>query len=259
MSSTFIVVTDLDGTLLDHHSYSWHAAHEAIALLKARNIPLVLCSSKTAAEIVPLWQALGITAPFIVENGGAVYLPDESSDTTEIIPFGMNRAEVLPLLALAREETGAKFTSFSDMTVSDVSAVTGLGKQEAASALQREFTEPLLWQDSDESKQRFIARLKKDGLSAVQGGRFLTVSAGADKGAAVRWLRRYYVKNTGEQVQLIALGDSENDVSMLEEADYPVLIRSPVKPFPNVHIENVERTEEYGPKGWNIAIRKILL
>ena len=57
---TMLVFTDLDGTLLDHNDYGYGPALPALTELKARDIPLVLASSKTAAEIAPLHHDLGL-------------------------------------------------------------------------------------------------------------------------------------------------------------------------------------------------------
>src|SRR5687768_8132133 len=70
-----LVFTDLDGTLLDHDTYSWEAARPALSRLRHLGIPLVLCSSKTAAELRPIAKRLGLQTPLIVENGGGIRLP----------------------------------------------------------------------------------------------------------------------------------------------------------------------------------------
>ena len=68
-----VVFSDLDGTLLDHETYGFEAARPALEALRARRIPLVLASSKTAAEIAPLRARLGFSGcPAIVENGAGV-------------------------------------------------------------------------------------------------------------------------------------------------------------------------------------------
>ena len=257
MSASYLVVTDLDGTLLDHHSYSWQPASEALDLLKAKNIPLVLCSSKTAAEMQALREALKLDAPFIVENGAAIYLPDEQGNT-EIVDFGKNRSDFLPLLERIRSTGDYRFIGFSDMNVTDVMAATGLEESAAVNALQRQFTEPVLWQDTPANRDRFVQQVRKSGLDAVQGGRFLHVSTGCDKGRAVDWLRGWYAKTYGHSPEVIALGDSDNDVRMLESADLPVLVKSPVKAYPQVRNSNTYRTRGTGPAGWNEAIMKII-
>ncbi len=47
-----IVFSDLDGTLLDHHTYSFQEATEALDALRKRAIPLILCTSKTRSELL---------------------------------------------------------------------------------------------------------------------------------------------------------------------------------------------------------------
>ncbi len=260
MAESWIVVTDLDGTLLDHHSYSWEPASEALALLKKQQIPLVLCSSKTAAEMDSIRLALETNAPFIAENGGAVYLfdNDTGADSAEVVSFGMNRADIIKNLESIKQELGVKYTGFSDMSINDLVEVTGLDSESAMLALQREFTEPLLWEDSDDSRVRFIKHLGKAGLEGVQGGRFLHVSSGCDKGAAVNWLKKHMEKLTGKPQKVIALGDSDNDVGMLEAADWAVLVKSPVRGYPSVENRNQIKTLACGPEGWNDAIKTIL-
>ncbi|MFB3136761.1 MAG: HAD hydrolase family protein [Nitrospirales bacterium] len=70
-TTRLVIFTDLDGSLLDTETYRFDAARAALEELTARQVPLVLCTSKTRAEVEPLRQELGITDPFIVENGGA--------------------------------------------------------------------------------------------------------------------------------------------------------------------------------------------
>ena len=72
----FIVFSDLDGTLLDGDDYSHDQALPALRLLRRRNIPLVLCTSKTRAEVEFHRRRLANRDPFVVENGGAVYVPE---------------------------------------------------------------------------------------------------------------------------------------------------------------------------------------
>jgi len=252
-----LVVTDLDGTLLDHHSYSWAPASQSLTALERGGIPLVLCSSKTAAEIQALREALALGHPFIVENGAAVYLPEPGGEM-KIQAFGLPREEILTRLQTIKAAGNWRYTGFADMTVADVVAATGLDESGAVNALQREFTEPLLWQDTEANKVRFIRAIRRVGLDAVQGGRFLHVASGCDKGRAVDWLRGWYAKHYGKAPFVIALGDSDNDISMLESADQPVLVKSPVRDYPDVKHAASIRTDGIGPVGWNAAIVNIL-
>ena len=49
-----VVFSDLDGTLLDHDTYAWDAAKPALTRLALLGCPVILTSSKTAAEITVL-------------------------------------------------------------------------------------------------------------------------------------------------------------------------------------------------------------
>ena len=68
--AALLVLSDLDGTLLDHTTYAFDAARAALERLRDARVPLVLCTSKTRAEVEPICAALPNAHPFIVENGG---------------------------------------------------------------------------------------------------------------------------------------------------------------------------------------------
>ena len=65
------VVTDLDGTLMDHQ-YDWSPAEPAIRRLQQVGIPVIPCTSKTAEEVIRFRHELDLHDPFIVEKGGAI-------------------------------------------------------------------------------------------------------------------------------------------------------------------------------------------
>jgi mannosyl-3-phosphoglycerate phosphatase len=250
-----LVATDLDGSLLDHESYSFSAAADALARIRSLQLPLILASSKTRPEILQLQTQLGIRFPFICENGAAIISPGPRGYLVEAL--APPRDKVLQALAELRSAHGYLFTGFADVGVEEIATMTGLGPAEAAQAADRDFTEPLLWLDTDERLARFREQLAANKLVATQGGRFLSIAGQCDKGAALRRLRQLYggVRNT----LVIALGDSPNDESMLDAADIAVVIKSarseavnPVKP------ERVIRTTEPGPSGWQTAVSTLL-
>ena len=75
----FLVFSDLDGTLLDHNTYGWKEAVPALELCRTRGVPVILASSKTRAEMDVLRRRLSLSAPFISENGGGIFFPEETS------------------------------------------------------------------------------------------------------------------------------------------------------------------------------------
>lgn len=67
------VFTDLDGTLLDHNTYSWDAARPALDRLVRLQCLVVLASSKTAAEVLALQDIMALSGqPALVENGSGL-------------------------------------------------------------------------------------------------------------------------------------------------------------------------------------------
>ncbi|TNE83559.1 MAG: HAD-IIB family hydrolase [Gammaproteobacteria bacterium] len=251
-----IVISDLDGTLLDHYSYQFEAAQPALALLADNHIPLVLNSSKTAAEILEIRKALNNHQPFIAENGGGIYLPE--ADGYRSVAIGRPRTEFLPELYDLRDRLKLSFVGFRDMSSQQLMEHTGLTEHACRLAKQRDYTEPLLWKDSVEALQKFTDALQQQGLQVLRGGRFVHVSGQTDKGAAVRWLKRYFQEQMNRRIEIAALGDSDNDLAMLAEADYPFLIRSPVHPPPDIQLPNLKISDQFGPAGWNECICQFL-
>ena len=92
-------------------------------------------------------------------------------------------------VARLREQEQWRFSGFNDMTVDAVMEKTGLARERAEMAKQRDYTEPLQWQDEEDQLQQFRVKLAEHGLTAVRGGRFISISGKVDKGQALEWLR----------------------------------------------------------------------
>jgi mannosyl-3-phosphoglycerate phosphatase family protein len=262
VSPLLLVFSDLDGSLLDHHDYSFEAALPALDALRRQGIPLIFCSSKTRAEIEPLRSLLGNTDPFIVENGAAVFIPEGTLELTPpdcrpcgdgwVREFAPPRQRWLAELARLQPAFGEFFTHFAAMGLEGVMAATGLEREAAARALQRDYSEPVQWWGSAERREAFVAALVAAGATVLQGGRFLAVAGGCDKGAALSWLRDCYRReNPARDVHDLAIGDSSNDSAMLERARHALIIRSPVHGFPPLRgRDNARYSQAFGPAGW---------
>lgn len=244
-----VVFTDLDGTLLDHESYSWTAAAPALAALKAANVPLVLASSKTAAEIARLHAEMDLgSAPAIVENGAGLYRPGDDT-RTGIDDYHAIRGA----LEGVPRDLRAPFRGFGDMSAFEVAEITGLSHEAAALARTRVYSEPGVWSGDDTGLDAFLAELRAQGIAARRGGRFLTLSFGATKADRMVEIARDY-----GATRTLALGDAPNDVEMLEAATAGVIVRNDhAAPLPRLDGEGagrITRTAEPGPTGWNRAV-----
>jgi len=256
-----VVYTDLDATLLDHDTYSYEAALPSIQKLMSLDIPIIPVSSKTLPEIQTLAEKIGLNSPIIAENGSAIATPRDyfvNSSTTEnrddmnIQLTGKKYSTIVSCLNQIRTKHAFEFVGFSDLTDQEVADLTGLNLDDASQARQREGSEPILWQGDEVSFKLFKKELAIQSLTLTKGGRFYHVMGNCSKGLAVQKLNALFLKHNFLNFQTIALGDSENDVSMLKVVDIPVLVKRKDGAHLQEHeIKNITYTEEVGPAGWN--------
>ena len=271
-----LVFTDLDATLLDSETYSWEAASQAIRALREHQASIILVSSKTRAEMEPIHLEIGLTDPFIIENGGGIVIAEKEPIALElsrnlaladpmtdkgwlIYKLGASYPELVEQLDSIGMEVGCTLKGFSTMTKEEVVTLTGLGPKEASKAKKREFDEPFVATDAMEDKQKEIKTAAAHrGLTVVAGGRFWHLMGHKGKGVAVSLLIDAY-RRVYADIHSIGLGDSPNDFPFLEVVDTPVLLDeaftfSLTQPL----AERVIVCPVGGPKGWNTSILKIL-
>ena len=142
-------------------------------------------------------------------------------------------------------------------TVEKISPV--VSQEEAERAANRQYGEPVLWKSDEQTKQEFIEALINIGAKPLQGGRFIHVSGDCNKGSALEWfIAEYARQNPDIKCKSIALGDGQNDVAMLEAAEYAVRILSPVNEPPMLNkTENVITSTKTGPAGWTESLTQI--
>jgi mannosyl-3-phosphoglycerate phosphatase len=263
-----IVITDLDGTLLDQRTYSYELSLPALRRLQASRIPIVLCSTKTSAEMLPLWRELGLKDPFICESGGAIFFPRDylkacvsdlkTAGTFEVLELGTDVLRLRAALAAAAADCRVGLRSFGQMDVDEIAALTGLAPEQAFRAGERQYDEPFLVRSGDVEK--LSAVLRAQGLTLTRGDRFYHLTGGHSKRDAVVKLLHLHRRQYGDAVA-IGLGNSANDWPMLSAVERPVLIKNPDGGWDTTVVErlpDIERTEGIGPQGWRETIDRIL-
>ncbi|MEQ8514643.1 MAG: HAD-IIB family hydrolase [Chromatocurvus sp.] len=264
------MVSDLDGTLLDHDTYSCEAAEPALDLLESLSIPLVLASSKTAPEVRRLRRQLGNVHPFIVENGAAIWMPASDRyqrpegtllrDGYWVRELASPRARWLGLLDALRADFAGEFTSFAEAGPVGIAAMTGLDLRAAELANLRQYSEPVQWLGTPERLLDFLGCCRAAGGRVSSGGRFHALSSNVDKGVALRWLRQEIARSQpGRPLHVLAAGDGDNDTPMLECADTALVVRAPDREAPLLaRRSGVIRSECGGPAGWAEGITRWL-
>lgn len=265
-----IIFTDLDGTLLDAATYSFEKAMPALSLILEMDIPLICCSSKTKKEIELYRTLLANHHPFITENGGGIFIPEgyfspvvmplEIPVTKEggylVMRLGTGYETLRQALRELRED-GFAVNGFGDMTADEVAEITGLSVEEAAMAKKRDSDEPFLFDGPDDEVELLVKAVENKGFFVTQG-KYFHILGNNDKGKAVAILTEMFEKKFG-QVITVGVGDSPNDLPMLQRVDHPLLVMKPDgRHDPRIRIEGLMMVNGIGPEGWNIAVLNLL-
>lgn len=252
-----IIFTDLDGSLLDHDNYSFEQAKKALKITKEKRVPILICTSKTRAEIKYWREKLENNDPFISENGGGIFIPknyfsfdflySRKDSNYFIIDLGVNYSRLVQTLNSLKKEFDIR--SFSDMAAGEIADDANLSLSQAKLAMKREYDLPFKILN-DEQERDIIDELKKRGLKITKGGRYYHLMGDNDKGEAVKILSELMERKFGE-IYTIGIGDSENDFPMLEVVDSPYIV---MKKDGSYSSSDYTLAGGIGPGGWQKAI-----
>lgn len=290
--------TDIDGTLVDINTAEYgKETDKLIRLIKERNIPLILTSAKTRLEQNKIREDLGISDPFIVENGGAIvipkgYFPDyalrdikyplrETQETKNeardvnheiVVELGKPADYIRAKLSDIRKKYSINFRGVADISVEKLSNLALISREQAKRMAQRNYGETIL-QIQSEDIARFIKYVQEDGMKVIHGGRFFDVTVGTDKGIAVGILKKLFKDKFHNNVTFFGIGDSTNDIPMLNLMDIPILVQRQDSSWVDdgeikmknavdssrISSNKLIKIEGIGPNGWENAIHKIIL
>jgi len=267
VASPAIIFTDLDGTLLDHDSYSYESARPALEALRTQGIPVVFCTSKTRAEVEAIRRDLDNRQPFIAENGGAIFIPADcfpfpvpagkARGPYQVIELGVEYRQVVATLRRAASTSACAVSGFHEMSVADVARRCRMSLQAAARAKQREYDEPFeILTDNPTAVCSLFERIEEEGLTWTRGGRFHHLRGRHNKGNAAQILTELFRRQRPETIT-VGLGDGPNDISLLEVVDVPIII-------PARHGRGLDEgagmtvAAHPGPRGWNQAVLHLL-
>ncbi len=264
-----IVFTDLDGTLLGLLNQSPDEALPALAHLRKRTVPVIFCSAKTRAEQEVLRESLRITDPFIVENGGAIFIPrdyfsfafeyQKNTEEYRVIELGTPYNELRTVVDRIRRDLHIHFEGFGDLSPAGIAEKTGLDRESARRAGAREYDETLFLNElTDRERQRVLTAIEHTGMRWTHGGRFYHIMGANDKGRAAALLTALFQRKWN-QVRTIGLGDSRNDTELLAAMDIPILVEKHEGGWEDLALSNLQKVHGRGPVGWRRAIEQFML
>ena len=256
-NSSIWVVSDVDGTLMDH-SYDLSPAKETIKKLQKLSIPVILCTSKTASEVKVIRKELNLTDPYIVENGAAIYGESLKRVNGEII-LGIKYESLEEILNFISKEIDYKLTPLNNLTDQEATQLTGLVGNSLNLMRDRHWSMPFLNPPSYLEEKINIC-CKKFNVDIFKGNRMShLLSTKSNKGKAINALKEY---SNVHNIEIIGLGDSPNDLPLLLNSDIKIVI--PGIDGPNLNLlEQLKDLEfilasEPNGYGWKNEINKLI-
>ena len=257
-NSKYWIVTDLDGTLMDEN-YDISPAKKTLNKLSEMAIPVIPCTSKTASEVRHFRNENGLLDPFIVENGAAIYgtFLDKTSEWELIL--GKSYEELRYILKNLSKEVNYQLIPLNDLSKNQIFQLTGLSDQGIDRALDRHWSVPFLNPPDDIfEKIRIIS--DSYNVQIFKGNRMShLLSSESHKGQAVSKLK---VHLQNQDVKIIALGDSQNDLPLLEYADISIVI--PSKNGPNKYLQSGINNGSFilanapHAEGWSNSVEEVI-
>ncbi|MDE1549038.1 Cof-type HAD-IIB family hydrolase [Jeotgalibaca caeni] len=245
-----LIVSDMDGTLLNHKLEVSKVNQEAIQAAQQRGIRFMVATGRGYTEAVPSLHEAGIHCPMITVNGGQIY--DENGTLERSI--GIDKARIRSILQFVKEkglyaELVLKSGVYSENKVRRIETMTTLlqntnpdttfkmalilamGRMELLNIHYVEDYEELLNDDREEVLKVLIfsnigqpelepvrQHFEQDDELAITSSFFNNIEINhveAQKGIALE----HVANELGIPLEnVMAIGDNYNDVSMLEKA-----------------------------------------
>lgn len=202
-------------------------------LATSQDLPLVLCSTRTRAEIEFIQYRFGLRHPFVCENGAAVYVPHgyfgfdlpggRPAAGYEVIEFGRPYGDVVDALERTARRLGIEVTGFHDASVEDVARDCRLTLQQARLAKLREYGEPFrIVSHHPDQRTRLYRALAAIGFGCAAGGHYEYVGAPIDEVVGIRLLCQWYERAFGP-ILSIGVGDPVRDTGLLQFVHWPIV------------------------------------
>lgn len=225
------VVSDVDGTLVDHDKKLRPATIDAIARVRAAGIGFTVISARPPSGVLPIADALGLDDPIAAFNGGAVFRRGGEVMEEHLVPGEVARG----MLELARGSEASVWVFADDQWHADTIDNPHVPRERVSAnqepAIVSDFA-PLALRAgkitfvSDDPP--VLARLLAEGRArfgahatiSLSQTYYLDVTAlQANKGNGVEALAR---AAGVDLAQVVVIGDMQNDLPMLTRAGLAV-------------------------------------
>ena len=209
------------------------ALTQEIAQLQARDIPVIVFTDRDRAEVEPIREQLGLTAPFITESGSGIFTPvshnpfdpalGEKDGDYYVEILGCPYVQARAGLRVIANVISHPLKGFGDFTVDQLKRFAKISEEVAHQAKAREFSEPFMTPKAVEAGTLTQAA-EEMGFGVVlrspEEGRFSElVGAGAGIVPAIQALVAAYQNQLpeGEVLQVVGVSDHADDLNALSQ------------------------------------------
>ena len=249
-----IILSDIDGTIMSHSDYDTGCFMDTMDILQYHNIVVIPVTSKTLLELEMLQSILKFHGPRIAENGGVISISDHARD------IDCPHETIIKVLSELPKSLISQMKCLSKLSIQEIQEITNLPYAQAESARTRLASETFTWTGTVGCEKRLILHLREHNLRLVKGGRFYHVIGLRDKAQASKKLIEFmYGKKPNSSFEVWALGDAENDFSLLKLADKRAIIKN-TKIDQSYLVKNLKSayfSKQEAPFGWAESIEKL--
>jgi 5-amino-6-(5-phospho-D-ribitylamino)uracil phosphatase len=217
-----LVALDIDGTVVDHDGFLPEAVREAVGLVLAADVPVVLATGRSWHGTYPVFDALGLPPGLAVASNGSVVVRYPPQEIVTAITFDPRHVidrvvDFAPGTLIAVEEIGRGYRISDHFPSGDL---TGEMIIEDAHQLGSRPVTRVILRDPNRSDEDFITLAEHLGLHGVTY--FVGWSAWLDiapYGVTKATGLAEVVTELGlSAAEVLAFGDGRNDIEMLRWA-----------------------------------------
>ena len=255
-----LIFTDLDGSLLHRDTFEFGEIKDYLKQIISKGIFVIPNSSKTDKEILEFSYDLGLSLPYICENGAAIHGLDLlNKDLPKELILSREKEDVINVFKnIVPIKIQKKCKWLSEMDKKNQSLIFGLKDKKLKMALDRKYTIPFIFSGTKKEKNQLSKIIKKDGLCLQEGGRLINLTDRVNKAKALQVFVRFY-KKYYKNVKTVAVGDNYNDLDMLKTSDFPCLVFNDKFTLDEIPINNLITTNKPSPEGWADVIKMALV
>lgn len=255
-----LIAIDIDGTLLNSNHQVTPAVKEALQTKRNEGCKIVICTGRPLIGILPLIKELGLNEAddFAITYNGSLVQNNATGDT--VVKHTLTYQDFLDVEYLSRklnvhlhtQDRKAMYTSNRDISKYTIveGYLTGIPlKYRAVDEMDKEMTiSKMMMIDEPDILDAAIQNIPKEfatRFNLVKSSPYYLeiLNKKASKGNALRDLANYLgIK----QEETMAIGDNENDLSMLEYAGVSVAMENGTENVKNTALHITKSNDENG-------------